>query len=247
MPNEAGRAELAHIRPRPVRILAADDTPSSYREVVCFPANSKQAKKVTRWRWAVSDYLREPLASRRELANVSRMVLRTKDGLRLKFLVNRETLRRIDRLCESMHVPDRRGEAGCPVCRAAIPHPHASKRGHGLRRQRYCTYVVHVRDVLARLRAIAELKVPSPSVIYIGRANARFGLKASIWANPFKVDDHGRDAALARYREYITQRIESEPERYDLAQLRGKTLACWCAPEPCHGDVLAELANQIRP
>lgn len=29
-----------------------------------------------------------------------------------------------------------------------------------------------------------------------------------------------------------------------LAELRGKNLACWCQPdEPCHADVLLELAN----
>ncbi len=29
-----------------------------------------------------------------------------------------------------------------------------------------------------------------------------------------------------------------------LAELRGKNLACWCKPgEPCHADVLLELAN----
>jgi hypothetical protein len=26
-----------------------------------------------------------------------------------------------------------------------------------------------------------------------------------------------------------------------LAELRGRALACWCAPEPCHGDVLLQL------
>ncbi|MDX2820370.1 DUF4326 domain-containing protein, partial [Streptomyces ipomoeae] len=25
--------------------------------------------------------------------------------------------------------------------------------------------------------------------------------------------------------------------------LRGKTLACWCAPELCHADILAEPAD----
>lgn len=31
----------------------------------------------------------------------------------------------------------------------------------------------------------------------------------------------------------------------DIAQLRGKNLACWCKPgEPCHADVLIELANR---
>ncbi len=30
-----------------------------------------------------------------------------------------------------------------------------------------------------------------------------------------------------------------------LPTLRGKDLACWCTPgEPCHGDVLLELANR---
>ncbi len=31
----------------------------------------------------------------------------------------------------------------------------------------------------------------------------------------------------------------------DLAPLRGKDLACWCRPgDPCHADVLLELANR---
>jgi hypothetical protein len=28
-----------------------------------------------------------------------------------------------------------------------------------------------------------------------------------------------------------------------LPELRGRDLVCWCAPLPCHGDVLLELAN----
>ncbi|MBA3285144.1 MAG: DUF4326 domain-containing protein, partial [Nitrosopumilus sp.] len=26
-------------------------------------------------------------------------------------------------------------------------------------------------------------------------------------------------------------------------ELRGKTLGCWCRPDACHGDLLAELAD----
>lgn len=29
-----------------------------------------------------------------------------------------------------------------------------------------------------------------------------------------------------------------------IPELEGKILGCWCAPQACHGDVLAELANQ---
>jgi hypothetical protein len=28
-----------------------------------------------------------------------------------------------------------------------------------------------------------------------------------------------------------------------VAELEGKVLACWCAPQPCHGDVLSRLAE----
>jgi Domain of unknown function (DUF4326) len=31
------------------------------------------------------------------------------------------------------------------------------------------------------------------------------------------------------------------------ANLTKKTLGCWCYPLPCHGDVLAILANSFRP
>ena len=35
----------------------------------------------------------------------------------------------------------------------------------------------------------------------------------------------------------------SQPSR-DFAPLRGHDLACWCPPDqPCHADVLLELAN----
>jgi hypothetical protein len=36
------------------------------------------------------------------------------------------------------------------------------------------------------------------------------------------------------------------PDQFEawIAPLRGKNLACWCKPgEPCHADVLLELAN----
>ena len=43
------------------------------------------------------------------------------------------------------------------------------------------------------------------------------------------------------YREYIT----NKPELLKLIpkELKGKRLCCWCKPEACHGDVLAEQAD----
>ncbi len=79
-------------------------------------------------------------------------------------------------------------------------------------------------------------KVPAGAV-YVGRP--------SKWGNPFIIGKHGdREGVIAKYRERITYCIKVNPRLYDLSELRGKDLVCWCHPQPCHGDILLELANK---
>jgi hypothetical protein len=77
-------------------------------------------------------------------------------------------------------------------------------------------------------------------VIYCGR-NAWWGrgrkLTGHPLANRFSVSKYGRDAALGFYRQWLA----SVPNLEELlAELRGKTLGCWCHPLPCHCDVISE-------
>ena len=78
--------------------------------------------------------------------------------------------------------------------------------------------------------------VPAGAV-YIGRP--------SKWGNPYLIDRAGltRDAVIQKYREHL----EAHPQLKAAVriELRGKDLVCWCAPLPCHGDVLIEVANSI--
>ncbi len=83
--------------------------------------------------------------------------------------------------------------------------------------------------------------------VYVGRrgvvfvGGARWPPADSPWANPFKIGRDGdRAAVIERYRAYITDRV-ARGLTPPLATLRGKTLGCWCAPEACHADVLADL------
>ncbi len=78
--------------------------------------------------------------------------------------------------------------------------------------------------------------------VYIGRANLAWGLEASEWANPFKLSQHKgktRAEVIEMYRDWIV----NQPQYKRIAYLRGRRLACWCHPQACHGDVLAELAD----
>lgn len=70
--------------------------------------------------------------------------------------------------------------------------------------------------------------------VYIGRP--------SKWGNPFEIGKHGtRKQVIQKYREWILQQPELMK---DILELHGKVLGCWCAPLPCHGDVLEELSNR---
>jgi hypothetical protein len=65
--------------------------------------------------------------------------------------------------------------------------------------------------------------------------------RPSIWGNPFVIGADGtREQVIAKYRAWI----QTQPHLLKmLPDLKGKRLACWCFPLPCHGDVLAELAD----
>ena len=64
------------------------------------------------------------------------------------------------------------------------------------------------------------------------------------WGNPFRITPAcSREQAIARYRADLWRRIRAgEVSLQELAALDGCWLACWCEPEPCHGDVLARAA-----
>lgn len=90
-----------------------------------------------------------------------------------------------------------------------------------------------------------------PRNIYIGRRGVvfikgtRFPPKDSIWANPYKIGRDGtRTEVLKKYRKYIEQKFANGDIPYaELEKLRGCNLGCWCAPEPCHGDILVEILD----
>ena len=88
---------------------------------------------------------------------------------------------------------------------------------------------------------------------YIGRAGR--GRAGSPLANPFHIGRHGtREQVIARYRSWLWQNIQSG-NREVMAELRrllalarrpeGVQLLCFCAPLPCHGDVIARTLEWL--
>lgn len=69
--------------------------------------------------------------------------------------------------------------------------------------------------------------------VYIGRP--------SKWGNPFVI---GRDGDRAEVIAKFDAWLDTQPQLLAaLPELHGKVLGCFCAPLPCHGDVLARRAQ----
>ena len=71
--------------------------------------------------------------------------------------------------------------------------------------------------------------------VYVGRP--------SPWGNPFVIGRDGtREEVIAKYAAWVRKQPHLLAR---IAGLRGKTLGCWCAPLPCHANVLAKLADGL--
>ncbi|KAK3094654.1 hypothetical protein FSP39_004528 [Pinctada imbricata] len=84
---------------------------------------------------------------------------------------------------------------------------------------------------------------------YRGSKDTKIEIVGSKWGNPFRVKKYGREECLKMYEEYI----RNDSKTYDgktlyqsLDELEGKTLGCWCHPDPCHGHVLLKILRERR-
>lgn len=83
-------------------------------------------------------------------------------------------------------------------------------------------------------------KAPAGAV-YVGRP--------TIYGNLFKIGRDGtREEVLGLFQDCFLQRVQAD-EKYKAAihkLLSATALVCWCAPLPCHGDIIAKYLDSIR-
>lgn len=85
-----------------------------------------------------------------------------------------------------------------------------------------------------------------PPYFYIGRPDPL--------GNPYKIGDHGtRSEVIEKYKVWLREmyvsdsKVRTAVERLVSLHLEGRsiTLVCWCAPAPCHGDVIKEFVEGL--
>lgn len=67
-----------------------------------------------------------------------------------------------------------------------------------------------------------------PDAVYCGRG--------SPWGNPYRIGWRTRDQVCDLFESEVLPTL-------DVAQLKGKDLVCFCAPQRCHCDAILKKAN----
>lgn len=84
-------------------------------------------------------------------------------------------------------------------------------------------------------KVLNKYKDFSLSAVYIGRP--------SKWGNPYTIGKDGtREEVISKFSLYLQG--NTALQEAVKQELKGKNLLCFCAPKPCHGDILLKLANE---
>lgn len=71
--------------------------------------------------------------------------------------------------------------------------------------------------------------------------------RRSEWGNPFIMrndSDKERDRVCDAFEEMVAKWLLPETIAALKKDLKGKNLACWCAPKRCHAETLLRIANE---
>ena len=135
----------------------------------------------------------------------------------------------VDKICESICIPiaSPSFNSSLPSSSATAPHCVSLKKA-SLTKRGYKSF---------------EDWNSNPNHIYIGRDMSHhvMGALGSKWGNPFKPNkSNSLKLCLERYEDHVRR----NPDLFNVMELEGKELGCWCKPYPCHGDILIKLFKE---
>lgn len=118
-----------------------------------------------------------------------------------------------------------------------------SAKGHKVWKRRGKGHVINPRLIptLVNVRG-KDVAFLQPNFTYIGRTCGEW--LQSKWANPFKMESDKSDKRKIVINKYKKWLKEQEQLLKDWEELVARKLGCWCAPKPCHGDILIKLVKE---
>ena len=105
---------------------------------------------------------------------------------------------------------------------------------------------------MASKTTVNNIKSGKTFDLYIGHKlkRGRYNLEDSPWRNPYNPQYRqglitADESVGLFFHDLLTGELDDPNQIAKLPEVQGKVLACWYKPGPCHGDVIARLADAL--
>lgn len=115
----------------------------------------------------------------------------------------------------------------------------------------FATWTDSERELLSELRngetVVLNMRADAHARLWAWCEQSGYAVRIdrkSPWGNPFVLGDDGnRREVITKYADYY---LPHKPKLLEqMPTLRGKALGCWCAPQDCHGHILAARSVSV--
>jgi hypothetical protein len=116
-------------------------------------------------------------------------------------------------------------------------------------------FVEELADLKVRGVVVRRIKIKITRVVNIKKDTKYKGItsnekyeyigRGSYWGNPYSMYEDGddRDEVIRKFKYDFDFEKFPNKDQGEVYKLAGKRLGCFCKPEACHGDVLADFLN----
>lgn len=104
---------------------------------------------------------------------------------------------------------------------------------------------IPIRTVIVQITRVVNIK---RDVIYQGiksSKNYEYIGRGSYWGNPYSMYEEGndREEVIRKFKYDFDYDKFVNKDKGEVYRLAGKRLGCFCKPDKCHGDILADFLN----
>lgn len=103
---------------------------------------------------------------------------------------------------------------------------------------------VQVRAIRIKITRVINIKMEKAYAIIKSSEKYEYIGRGGYWGNPYSMfEDGDREEVIRKYSYDFEFDKFPNKKKDEVYKLAGKRLGCFCKPQACHGDILAEFLN----
>jgi len=104
---------------------------------------------------------------------------------------------------------------------------------------------VFVRRLKIKITRVINIKKDTEYKGFTSNESYEYIGRGSYWGNPYSMYEYGNDRheVIRKFKYDFDFEKFPNKDKSEVYKLMGKRLGCFCKPEACHGDVLADFLN----